>query len=93
MWNLPRPGIEPVSPALMSRVFTTEPPGSPGHPLALILWDMSPGLSRPQAKEVGIGKEGVMTGAEVFWARQKMLLWQEKIARQMETYCRWSRFS
>jgi len=39
---------------------------------------MAPGLSRPQAKEVGIGKEGAMTGAEVFWARQKMLLWQEK---------------
>ena len=28
-WNLPRPGIEPVSPALAGRFSTTEPPGSP----------------------------------------------------------------
>ena len=27
MWNLPRPGIEPVSPALAGRFLTTEPPG------------------------------------------------------------------
>ena len=32
--NLPNPGIElasPVSPALASRFFTTEPPGKPKH--------------------------------------------------------------
>ena len=28
-WNLPRPGIEPMSPALAGRFFTTEPPGKP----------------------------------------------------------------
>ena len=27
MWDLPRPGIEPVSPALGGGFFTTEPPG------------------------------------------------------------------
>ena len=27
--NLPDPGIEPASPALAGRFFTTEPPGSP----------------------------------------------------------------
>ena len=27
MWDLPRPGIEPVSPALAGRVLTTAPPG------------------------------------------------------------------
>ena len=27
MWDLPMSGIEPVSPALAGRVFTTEPPG------------------------------------------------------------------
>ena len=31
MWNLPEPGIKPVSPALASRFFTT---GSPGKSLA-----------------------------------------------------------
>ena len=29
MWDLPRPGIEPMSPALAGRSFTTEPPGKP----------------------------------------------------------------
>ena len=29
MWDLPGPGIEPVSPALAGRFFTTEPPGKP----------------------------------------------------------------
>ena len=27
MWDLPRPGIEPISPALAGDCFTTEPPG------------------------------------------------------------------
>ena len=32
LWDLPRPGIKPVSPPLASRFFTTEPPGkAPGH--------------------------------------------------------------
>ena len=29
MWNPPRPGIEPMSPALAGRLLTTEPPGKP----------------------------------------------------------------
>ena len=29
MWDFPRSGIEPVSPVLAGRVFTTEPPGKP----------------------------------------------------------------
>ena len=29
MWDLPRPGMEPVSSALAGGFFTTEPPGSP----------------------------------------------------------------
>ena len=28
MWDLPAPGIEPVSPALVDRVLTTGPPGN-----------------------------------------------------------------
>ena len=31
MWDLPRPGLEPVSPALAGRFSTTAPPGKP-HP-------------------------------------------------------------
>ena len=29
MWDLPRSGIEPVSPALAGQFFTTEPPEKP----------------------------------------------------------------
>ena len=29
MWDLPRPGLEPVSPALAGRFSTTAPPGMP----------------------------------------------------------------
>ena len=31
MWDLPRPGLEPVSPALAGRLSTTAPPGKPGR--------------------------------------------------------------
>ena len=29
MWDLPGPGVEPSSPTLAGRFFTTEPPGKP----------------------------------------------------------------
>ena len=31
MWDLPRPGLEPVSPALAGRLSTTAPPGKPAE--------------------------------------------------------------
>ena len=31
MWDLPRPGLEPVSPALADRLSTTAPPGKPSR--------------------------------------------------------------
>ena len=31
MWDLPRPGLEPVSPALAGGFLTTVPPGKPFH--------------------------------------------------------------
>ena len=62
MWDLPRPGLEPVSPALAGRLSTTAPPGKPPThifdlPLrshsALDLCALSPGpelLSPPAQK-------------------------------------------
>ena len=35
MWDLPRPGLEPVSPALAGRFSTTAPPGKPMKPLLI----------------------------------------------------------
>ena len=37
MWDLPRPGLEPVSPALAGRFSTTAPPGKP-WPSAFLKW-------------------------------------------------------
>ena len=37
MWDLPGPGIKPVSPALAGRFFTTVPPGKPFHPSLSVL--------------------------------------------------------
>ena len=36
MWDLPRPGLEPVSPALAVRFSTTAPPGKPPQEIFLI---------------------------------------------------------
>ena len=39
MWDLPRPGLEPVSPALAGRFSTTAPPGKPYFlSIDLFLW-------------------------------------------------------
>ena len=53
MWDLPRPGLEHVSPALAGRFSTTAPPGKPWNILLLatnmafiILW-VSVSISRP----------------------------------------------
>ena len=35
MWDLPRPGLEPVSPALAGRFSTTAPPWKPLKPVFL----------------------------------------------------------
>ena len=38
MWDLPRPGLKPVSPALAGRLSTTAPPGKPLSRLYTIRW-------------------------------------------------------
>ena len=37
VWDLPRPGLEPMSPALAGRFSTTAPPGKPNTPEILFL--------------------------------------------------------
>ena len=45
MWDLPRPGLEPVSPAFAGRLSTTAPPGKPGNYfLTFITTDVLPVL-------------------------------------------------
>ena len=38
MWDLPRPGLEPVSPALAGRFSTTAPPGKPRNAALIYRW-------------------------------------------------------
>ena len=45
-WNLPRSGIQPVSPALAGRFFTTEPPGKPSALLFKGRWIQTFGEGR-----------------------------------------------
>ena len=40
MWDLPRPGLEPMSPALTGRFSTTAPPGKPGSALFEVASDV-----------------------------------------------------
>ena len=42
MWDLPRPGLEPVSPALAGGLSTTAPPGKPGLAYSCSTWRSSP---------------------------------------------------
>ena len=41
MWDLPRPGLKPVSPALAGRFSTTAPPGKPDKTSWLIVFFLS----------------------------------------------------
>ena len=51
MWDLPRPGLEPVSPALSGRFSTTTPPGKPQlsilYIVVCIYQSQSPNLALP----------------------------------------------
>ena len=40
MWDLPRPGLEPVSPELAGRFSTTAPPGKPNNSLLMMFIDV-----------------------------------------------------
>ena len=39
LWDLPRPGLKPVSPALAGRFSTTAPPGKPSHSFNCLFQD------------------------------------------------------
>ena len=52
MWDLPRPGLEPVSPALAGRFSTTAPPGKPSlHFLMIKIHSFRPLISTIYLKD------------------------------------------
>ena len=52
MWDLPRPGLEPVSPAPAGRLSTTAPPGKPLH--VFWCWSVASFPVRKVSSEVAV---------------------------------------
>ena len=61
MWGLPRPGLEPVSPALAGRFSTTAPPGKPGNRLLKKIQGF-PGGAVVGSLPAGAGDTGLSPG-------------------------------
>ena len=64
MWNLPRSGMEPMSPALAGSFFTIEPRGKPGSCLSFLFSIILENLVRKmrqgkEIKDIQIGQEEV----------------------------------
>ena len=55
MWDLPRPGLEPVSPALAGRFSTTVPPGKP--PGVGISISLPPAVTRSFRVRIARGRD------------------------------------
>ena len=59
MWDLPRPGLEPVSPALAGRFSTTAPPGKPNQDIFSHLnWEGKWTSSKHKGSLDGLGTGG-----------------------------------
>ena len=64
MWDLPGPGLEPVSPALAGRFSTTAPPGKPRW---CFVWTLLPFLSRTPVWMRLISLTSVAGGSGKVW--------------------------
>ena len=60
MWDLPRPGLEPVSPALAGRLSTTAPPGKPDDSCILNNHGLDGDISLGADPEMGLGDDFVI---------------------------------
>ena len=56
MWDPPRPGLEPVSPALAGRFSTTAPPGKPLHIFIIWIWALYKPEILNKVNEHGLSK-------------------------------------
>ena len=87
MWDLPRPGLEPVSPALAGGFSTTAPPGKPQS----CYWCGKLGLCAPVPNQIS------ETEFRVKYKRIRLLLCQAKgdaegLCRQKLCVPTWGRF-
>ena len=65
MWDLPRPGLEPVSPALAGRLSTTAPPGKPFFFFFLKQVNLKKNFISTNDMENGKNHEGSMELTEI----------------------------
>ena len=86
MWDLPRPGLEPVSPAPAGRLSTTAPPGKPASVFYVLvfrprgMWDRSsptrPGIElAPPALEGEVLTTGLPGKSPPFTFLKFIYLW------------------
>ena len=65
MWDPPRPGLEPVSPALAGRCLTTAPPGKPQlnsfTPVGIVIIEVADVKYDRVSASVPTGIDGLMT--------------------------------
>ena len=61
MWNLPRPGIEPMSPALAGEFLTTGSPGKSENPFLAFSSFQRPLYSLPHAPSIFPASEGQLS--------------------------------
>ena len=73
MWDPPRPGLKPVSPALAGRFPTTAPPGKPGA-ASFYLGSTSEGMGGTEKKRKADKVGGVNGGAESHWGPLRNLV-------------------
>ena len=70
MWDLPRPGLEPVSPALAGRFPTTVPPGKP----------LSSKLFQKKKKALKNHPSSIRIGTQKAGLRRKHVAWMGLVA-------------
>ena len=96
MWDLPRPGLEPVSPALAGGFLTTAPPGKPPLFDFLHSWQCSMNMCISCCHLVGRSlsnhflKSDFDVGAKVVWAKcwlpeePRRIFWFEAVETQFK---------
>ena len=67
MWDLPRPGLEPVSPALAGRLSTTAPPGKPLIAVFEIQTQLCAHFMEDARNSKGYGQHSNSSDRGLFW--------------------------
>ena len=61
MWDLPRPGLEPVLTALAGRFLSSLPPGKPPTPYIVIINALKKGIFQAKKRKLNQEKENILS--------------------------------